>query len=224
MFYAVVNGRTPGIFLTWAECYDSVKGYKKPIYKKFATRAEAEFFISINTPGIVGEPVVENPYFDFTPDYCVYTDGACSNNGRKNANAGIGIYFGENDQRNLSKKITGKQTNNVAELTAIIETYPLIETDVVIGKKIVIFSDSEYAIKCVSTYGEKCERKKWTMEIPNKELVKTVYELYKNKTNIRFHHIRAHTDNTDIHSIGNANADKLANIAIGLEECPYSSK
>ena len=48
MFYAVANGRTPGIFLTWAECYDSVKGYKKPIYKKFATRPEAEFFISIN--------------------------------------------------------------------------------------------------------------------------------------------------------------------------------
>ena len=45
----------------------------------------------------------------------VFTDGACSNNGRKNAKAGIGVYFGENDERNISKRITGKQTNNTAE-------------------------------------------------------------------------------------------------------------
>jgi ribonuclease HI len=64
----------------------------------------------------------------------------------------------------------------------------------------------------------------WKKEIPNKELVKTVYELYKDKPNIRFIHIRAHTDNTDIHSIGNDNADKLANQAIGLEKCPYASR
>ena len=48
-----------------------------------------------------------------------------------------------------------------------------------------------------------------------KDLVKTAYELYKdNQTNIRFLHIRAHTNNTDIHSIGNDHADKLANMAV----------
>ena len=26
----------------------------------------------------------------------VYTDGACSSNGNKNANAGIGVWFGDN--------------------------------------------------------------------------------------------------------------------------------
>ncbi len=26
----------------------------------------------------------------------VYTDGACSNNGKKNAAAGIGVYWGDN--------------------------------------------------------------------------------------------------------------------------------
>ena len=29
-------------------------------------------------------------------------------------------------------------------------------------------------------------------------------------------HINAHTNNTDVHSLGNDNADKLANIAISL--------
>ena len=135
--------------------------------------------------------------------------------------AGIGIFFGINDVRNLSQKIKGKQTNNIAELSAIIETYPIIENDIINGKKITIVTDSEYAIKCVSTYGEKCYKKDWNIDIPNKELVKIAYEYYKNNPNIQFMHIKAHTNNTDIHSFGNDNADKLANMAIGLESCPY---
>ena len=40
--------------------------------------------------------------------------------------------------------------------------------------------------------------------------------MYKDKPNIQFMYIKAHTNNTDIHSIGNYNADKLATIAISL--------
>ena len=36
----------------------------------------------------------ENNENNFIPDYYVYTDGACSNNGKCNAQAGIGIFFG----------------------------------------------------------------------------------------------------------------------------------
>jgi ribonuclease HI len=46
-----------------------------------------------------------------------YTDGACSRNGQKGSAAGIGVYFGPNDPRNLSEPLTGtKQTNQRAEL------------------------------------------------------------------------------------------------------------
>ena len=55
----------------------------------------------------------------------VYTDGACSNNGKLNAKAGFGVYFGKNDSRNISKRVIGKQTNNVAELLAIIEVFSI---------------------------------------------------------------------------------------------------
>jgi ribonuclease HI len=88
-------------------------------------------------------------------DYYLYTDGACINNGKENAIAGFGIYFGENDIRNVSKRVQGKQSNNTAELTAIIETFPIIQPDIDLGKKIVIMSDSEYAIKCCTSYGKK---------------------------------------------------------------------
>lgn len=235
-FYAVANGRTIGIFLNWNDCNNSVKRYKNALYKKFDTKEEADNFIKANKINIDDinnkiqnqnhNNVIMNSKDDnivFNPDYYVYTDGACSNNGRDNALAGIGIFFGINDNRNISKKIEGKQTNNTAELTAIVETYHIIENDILNGKKIAIVSDSEYAIKCVSSYGEKCYKKGWNVDIPNKELVKTAYEMYKDKLNVQFIHIKAHTHNTDIHSFGNDNADKLANIAIGLESCPYNT-
>ena len=203
-FYSVANGRSIGVFSNWNDCNNSVKGYKNALFKKFKTKEEAEHFLQLH----------DKNSDSHNADYYVYTDGACSNNGRDNASAGIGIFFGINDNRNVSKKIIGKQTNNIAELSAIIETYYIIENDILNGTKITIVTDSEYAIKCVSSYGEKCYNKGWDVNIPNKELVKTAYEMYKDKPNIHFMHIRAHTHNTDIHSFGNDNADKLANIAL----------
>ena len=222
VFYAVANGRTIGIFCNWNDCNNSIKGYKNALYKKFNTREEADNFIQINKTNHTNNTNHTKEVVDFNPEYYVYTDGACSNNGKANAIAGIGIFFGIDDNRNVSKKIEGKQTNNTAELSAIIENYSIIENDIINGKKIAIVSDSEYAIKCVSSYGEKCCKKDWNVDIPNKELVKTVYDNYKDKRNIQFIHVKAHTNNTDIHSFGNDQADKLANMAIGLENCPYN--
>ena len=42
----------------------------------------------------------------------VYTDGACTNNGKPDARAGFGIWFGNGDLRNTSESFTGPQTNN----------------------------------------------------------------------------------------------------------------
>uniref|UniRef100_A0A6C0I419 Ribonuclease H n=1 Tax=viral metagenome TaxID=1070528 RepID=A0A6C0I419_9ZZZZ len=213
-FYAVANGRTPGIFLTWDECKTSVNGYKHAVYKKFDTIEAANLFLT----SFQHLESKEKENMNIGPvDYYVYTDGACSNNGnicvfgKSSAVAGIGIYFGNNDSRNVSRRIEGKQTNNVAELTAIVEVYPIIEHDILNGVHVAIVSDSEYAIRCVTTYGKKCQNKD---SIPNKELVKLAYELYKDISNVRFIHIEAHTGYTDIHSVGNANADRLATAAI----------
>jgi ribonuclease HI len=148
-------------------------------------------------------------------DFYVYTDGACSNNGKENANAGIGIYFQDNDPRNVSKRITGKQTNNRAELLAIIVAYFTIEKDIHAGKTIVIGTDSEYAIRCFTTYGEKCAKQCWRKDIPNKELVQQGYELFKDTPTVSLMHIRAHTGATDVHSLGNAKADQLATQCLG---------
>lgn len=157
-----------------------------------------------------------------TSDYYVYTDGACVNNGQENAMAGMGIYFGDDDPRNVSKRVVGKQSNNTAELGAIIEAYTIIKDDLENGKVITIVSDSIYAIRCATTYGEKCATTGWSKDIPNKDMVRKAYETYKNINNVIFVHIKAHTGKDDIHSMGNDNADRLANLAIGVTQCPYS--
>ena len=227
--YAVAKGHQVGLFSTWDACNNATKGYSGAIFKKFQTEEEAKVFLQESVIDIPTRPKTAAPKKsavrvreEFLADYYVYTDGSCSNNGKPNASAGIGIYFGEDDIRNVSLRISGKQSNNTAELTAILHTYELIKPDTDSGKKVIIVSDSEYAIRCATTYGEKCANENWTKDIPNKELVQKLHELYTNTPNVRFIHIMAHTGKTDIHSMGNDGADKLANQAIGLEQCPYS--
>ena len=66
----------------------------------------------------------------------VYTDGACSNNGRSNARAGFGVYFGKDDPRNVSEAYKEPQTNNVAELLAIIKALSILRQEIDNGEKI----------------------------------------------------------------------------------------
>jgi ribonuclease HI len=200
MYYAVAKGIKQGVYTSWNECKRNIEGYDEPIYKKFETEKEANDYI---------EEYINTLY--------VYTDGSCINNGSKNAKAGIGIYFSKKDERNVSKELTGENlTNNIAELTAIIEAINLIKKEPFKNK--IIVTDSEYAIKCATTYGKKLEASNWLttpkkIEPPNVELVKEIYRLT-NKYSIQYLHIDAHTGNKDRHSIGNENADLLANSAI----------
>lgn len=218
-YYAVANGNNVGVYNSWNDCKEQISGQSKTVYKKFNSYLEAKNFIKEYKEH---KKTDNKDVTQFKPDIIVYTDGACSNNGYSNAKAGIGIYFSEYDPRNISKRVIGKQSNNVAELTAIIETLYLLKKEINEGKKIHIYSDSKYSIRCCTDYGEKCEKQNWKKDIPNKELVKEVYSLKKKSPNVELIHIKAHTSLTDVHSLGNEGADKLANEAIDLEKCPYA--
>ena len=59
----------------------------------------------------------------------VFTDGSAINNGSKNAKGGVGVFFADNDPRNISKSIVNsngngnsknKVTNNICELIGVI--------------------------------------------------------------------------------------------------------
>jgi len=200
-YYATYTGHIQSaVYTTWDECKKHI--HTKPKYKKFKTLAEAEEFQRNGPSNIVGDSD------DSELEIIVYTDGACSKNGSKHAVAGYGIFFGEGNPKNVSKRITsGKITNNVAELTAVVEAIKLLSDSY--DKKIGIYTDSKYTMLCASSFGEKCQKKKWAADIPNVELVKEVFTLVKQHS-ITLLHVSAHTTNEDVHSIGNREADRLA--------------
>ena len=155
----------------------------------------------------------------------IYIDGSCTHNGSPNAIAGYGVYFKADDERNEYARVVGKQTNNTGELTAFIRAVEKIQDELTKTppvKKINIYTDSEYVIKCAGAYGDRLFKNDWkTTEgkvPPNLKLLQRIREIYKPyKKHISLNHIKAHTGFDDEHSIGNAEADRLANLAVGVK-------
>ena len=225
MYYVVAKGKIPGIYNNWKDCNLQVTKFKGAIFKKYNQESEAidffkqnnqsdtlQFFYQRKNQDNENDNLIKQPepLTKHQVDYFVYTDGACINNGLPGAKAGIGIYISDDNPNNISRRINGKQTNNCAELIAIIDTYQLIKNDLKLGKKITIVTDSAYSLKCIGYYGKQQEDNNWNNDIPNISLVKKIYKLYQNEGNVSFLHVNSHTGKQDKHSIGNDKADKLA--------------
>ena len=173
---------------------------------EFETKEEAEYYLEY---GILMQK---------NDEIIVFTDGACSKNGAKDAKAGIGVYFGLNDTKNVSKRIQGKQSNNTAEMLAIIEVFKILENEIKQGKNVIIYSDSKYAINTFTEWAPEWEKNNWTKkskgEIKNIDIVKQGYQLFKVSNNVKLIHVRAHSNKTDYLSKRNENADLLATNAL----------
>ena len=146
--------------------------------------------------------------------FTIYTDGACTNNGRKGAKCSIGIHFSKKNELKLEDisrvlKVT-KPTNNIAELTAILESLKMIKGCVY--SPIHIYTDSEYSLNVLTKWYPKWtdKDKKSKKNIP---LIKETYDLY-DQLPVYLFHIKAHTNLQDEHSVGNAKADELATDAL----------
>ncbi len=154
----------------------------------------------------------------------IYTDGACINNGQRGARAGIGIFFGVGHPQNVSRSISGNQTNNTAELSAIVVAIKMVEEYLEVGEQVTIYSDSIYAIRCCGEYGEKMSARGWKGKkgkpMPNAELVQVAWTLCSQWPNLALVHVRAHTGGADEHSIGNDWADRLATAGAGGSGLP----
>jgi ribonuclease HI len=156
----------------------------------------------------------------------IFTDGSSLNNGQKNKYqaGGIGVYF-EDTKEMISEKLTGKITNNIAELKACIKGINhAINRDNYQNNTIILYSDSEYVINSMTKWAitwkkndwKKYDKKKGKVEIKNKDLIIELYTLY-NKHPITFIHTKSHgvkpsMQNTKEYKIwyGNYMADKLA--------------
>lgn len=75
----------------------------------------------------------------------VFTDGACSHNGRPNARAGYGVYFEKESSHNISARLKDKPTNQRAEMAAVLEAIRLTITHGLLAPNgtLIVNSDSK---------------------------------------------------------------------------------
>ncbi|KAG8945980.1 hypothetical protein FRC04_012098 [Tulasnella sp. 424] len=146
-----------------------------------------------------------------------YTDGACRGNGAVGAVAGIGVWYGDNDPRNVSERCPGTQTNNRAELIAIIRC---LETDLEPDQGLQIKSDSKYAMDCVTKWMPGWERNGWRTkdkkDVSNKAVIQHLARLLDERPGpVRFEYVKGHSGEK-----GNDGADELAGYGASLPATP----
>ena len=144
----------------------------------------------------------------------VFTDGACPNNGKGGARAGLGVWWNHGHKLNVSARVRGeKQTNNVGEIQAIVKAIEkAIEMKTI--KKLQINTDSEFTINSVNKWMPGWKKKGWRKadgkEVANKDdfiILDKVIQSAKvdNNIDIKWQHVRGHAGIE-----GNEEADKLA--------------
>jgi ribonuclease HI len=141
----------------------------------------------------------------------IYTDGSATNNGRAGASAGVGVYFGPGDMRNVSTRCRGEQTNQNAELQALhiavsLAAYELSNDP---NLQINILTDSAYSIKCVTEWYGNWVRNGWRTAsgsaVKHREWIEPTANMLKRKPQIKLVKVKGHSGNT-----GNEMADLLA--------------
>lgn len=179
-YYAVAKGRSTGVYQSWGDCENQVKGYSGATFKKFDSASSAQEFVASQGGGSrsssgsnyydsgssssynqksyssnhygssSGNPRGGN--FEKGNDgyYQVYTDGACSGNGRDGARAGIGVYWGEGNPLNTSEPVSGRHTNNSGEIQAA--THAMKQAAANGIKDLTINTDSKFLIKSATEW------------------------------------------------------------------------
>lgn len=145
----------------------------------------------------------------------VFTDGACTANGKKNATAGIGIYFPDQECENISEKFVLKPiTNQRAELYAILKALNIILSQCKCNK-ITVYTDSLYSINCLTKWIKSWKNNNWRTStgkpVKNKDIIVQIDKiLEENKDLVIFKHVNSHTGKKEFKFICNDKADELA--------------
>ncbi|XP_034934461.1 ribonuclease H1-like [Chelonus insularis] len=141
----------------------------------------------------------------------IYTDGACRDNGRDNATAGIGVFIDDDHPENVSKAIpTSRQTNIAAEMLAVLEAVSIVRKYNLCN--VIIYTDSEFIVKGVTEWMPDWIRRGWRTSSGHRPQYvnefKTLDAAMK-KWYIRLEYVQGHSG-----IYGNEMADRLARKAV----------
>ncbi|CAB4489918.1 unnamed protein product [Rhizophagus irregularis] len=233
-FYAVHIGFKPGVYHSWEECEKQIKKYPNAKYKKFNTLQEAEAFVKEgNNKKVFGNSTRETPISKYISSkqqntsssasnvsneksLKVWTDGSSINNGQHGAKAGIGVYWGKDDPRNISERLPGpRQTNNRAEIMAVIRA---LETCPDNNIPLEIRTDSQYVINAYKSWIPKWEKNnKWkasnNKDVENKELFQRLMKLVRARNaEVTIEYVQGHVGVQE-----NEEADQLAKLGAFMD-------
>jgi ribonuclease HI/exonuclease III len=139
----------------------------------------------------------------------IYTDGACKNNGKANAQCGAGIWYNEGNDQNKALKIPGnEQSNQIGEIAAIIKALENAPNFI----PILIKSDSKYAIEGLTIHLEKWEDQGWIGIKNSKWFKRAAYLLRTRSASTSFQWVKGHNGD-----IGNEKSDELAKEGMNKE-------
>jgi ribonuclease HI len=196
----------------------------KTISKSIYSKTENEIITSPDTSHIIEDITIEE---EIIPNKMrklkVYTDGSALENGKKGSCCGgIGVFFADNDERNIHKEVYRQGvTNNQCELLAIYEAIIAIKNTEDISRiHIEICSDSEYSIKVITKWAPQWKKNGWTKKGGDIKNLKLIQHIMNEISELRynFKHVKAHkTCNFPKHTeqykdwYGNYMADLYAN-------------
>lgn len=184
------------------------------------------------SPEVVLEPMVGTikrqeftpspPVQQYSNPFHIFTDGACSDNGKRTAKAGYGVHVYADPRLDVSQRLipTEPQTNNRAELRGIQAALDLIDQHgsswLSNHTEIRVWSDSEYSIHCLTKWAKGWRAHGWKKSdgglIQNIDLIRPLYERLERMPRVRLQHVRAHQTalKGEFPFDGNHRADLLA--------------
>jgi len=130
----------------------------------------------------------------------LYISGSCLGNGQDDARGGIGVYWGDDNARNLSRPITDQQvpTNNRAILTAAI--HAIRQARKCSCRPLMLKSNNSYLVDSVERFKHiplwRCTSKSnWTLangeSAKNQDLLKKLHALLRQRgSDVRFERVK----------------------------------
>jgi ribonuclease HI len=152
--------------------------------------------------------------------YQIYADGACQPNPGE-CGSGVVVYKDGQLVRLFYGNYRPMATNNVAELVALEYGIKLAIKAIKHGEsKVEVFSDSQYAIKCMIEWIDGWLKSDWKKgKVKNQDIIKPMYEMFKPyKDNIIINHVYGHSGIE-----GNELADRMAVEAVSAKQVEFVS-